>query len=225
VKATLYHGSSVCVGQPVFGFGKEENDYGLGFYCTEDSELAREWACFEPKDGFANRYKLEMEGLEVLDLNDGRYSILHWLSLLVTNRRINRMTPVMVLGAEWLKQHFPVDVSDADVILGYRADDSYFQFARSFLSNAISVETLARAMKLGGLGRQFVLKSKKAFDRIEVDGWVATPGDIYYPKRKSRDETARRLYAEMAADEFLKPGVFMRDIISEKMEADDARLQ
>jgi len=225
VKVTLYHGSSVCVGRPVFGLGKEENDYGLGFYCTEDLELAREWACFECKDGFANRYQLEMEDLNVLDLNDGRYSILHWLSLLVSNRRINRMTSIMVLGAEWLKEHFPVDASTADVILGHRADDSYFQFARSFLSNAISVRTLERAMKLGGLGRQFVLKSKRAFDRIEVDGWVAAPGDVYYPKRKSRDETARRLYEEMAADEFLKPGVFMRDIISERMEAGDARLQ
>jgi len=209
----------------VFGLGKEENDYGLGFYCTEDVELAREWACFENKDGFANRYQLEMEDLNVLDLNDGRFSVLHWLSLLVSNRRINRMTPIMVLGADWLKEHFPVDASAADVILGHRADDSYFQFARSFLSNAISVRTLERALKLGGLGRQFVLKSKRAFDRIEVDGWVAAPGDVYYPKRKSRDETARRLYEEMAADEFLKPGVFMRDILSERMEAGDARLQ
>jgi len=225
MKITLYHGSSVCVGRPVFGLGKEENDYGLGFYCTEDLELAREWACFENRDGFANRYQLEMEGLKVLDLSDGRYSILHWLSLLVANRRLNRMTPTMFLGAEWLKEHFPVDACAADVILGHRADDSYFQFARSFLANAIIVGTLSRAMRLGGLGRQFVLKSKKAFDRIEVDGWVAAPGDVYYPRRKSRDETARRLYAEMAADEFLKPGVFMRDIISEKMEADDARLQ
>lgn len=65
------------------GKGRPENDYGLGFYCTEDLELAREWACFEPHDGFANRYRLEMDGLNVLDLNDKRFSILPWLTLLV----------------------------------------------------------------------------------------------------------------------------------------------
>lgn len=226
MKQTIYHGSEVCVGKPVFGKGRAENDYGLGFYCTEDLELAREWACFEPRDGFANRYQLEMEGLEVLDLNDSRYSILHWLSVLLSNRRINRMSPVMVVGANWIREHFPVDVSKADVIVGHRADDSYFQFARAFLTNTISVATLVRAMKLGGLGRQFVLKSERAFERIEVDGWVAAPGDVYFPKRKSRDLRARSLYSELEAEGFTKAdGVFLRDVVNEKMEAGDARLQ
>lgn len=225
MKKTLYHGSAVCVGKPVFGQGKVENDYGLGFYCTEELELAREWACFELRDGFANRYQLDIDGLNIVDLNDGQYSILHWLSLLISNRRINRMTPMMVVGADWLKAHFPVDVSKADIILGHRADDSYFQFARAFLANGISVETLSKAMKLGGLGQQFVLKSQKAFDRLEVDGWVTAPGEVYFSRRRERDLKARRLYSELEAEELLKPGIFLRDIINEKMEAGDARLQ
>ena len=39
----LYHGSSRIIEKPVFGYGKPYNDYGLGFYCTESLEMAKEW--------------------------------------------------------------------------------------------------------------------------------------------------------------------------------------
>ena len=34
-KITLYHGSEQIVEAPAFGMGKHNNDFGLGFYCTE----------------------------------------------------------------------------------------------------------------------------------------------------------------------------------------------
>ena len=40
---TIYHGSPNIV-TTVFGEGKAYNDYGQGFYCTENLELAKEWA-------------------------------------------------------------------------------------------------------------------------------------------------------------------------------------
>ena len=40
----IYHGSSVIIETLVFGLGKAYNDYGRGFYCTENIELAgKEW--------------------------------------------------------------------------------------------------------------------------------------------------------------------------------------
>lgn len=56
-----------------------------------------------------------------------------------------------------------VNVNAFDLITGYRADDSYFDYAESFLNNGISVEQLARAMRQGKLGEQIVLKSQFAF--------------------------------------------------------------
>lgn len=46
------------------------------------------------------------------------------------------------------------------MIRGYRADDCYFMFAKSFLYNELSIEKLGRTLKLGKLGNQYVLKSK-----------------------------------------------------------------
>ena len=61
-KLILYHGSSEVIQAPVFGKGKSYNDYGKGFYCTEHLELAKEWACTERIDGYANKYELIQKG-------------------------------------------------------------------------------------------------------------------------------------------------------------------
>lgn len=39
----LYHGSKDIIEKPIYGQGKKYNDYGLGFYCTDNIELAKEW--------------------------------------------------------------------------------------------------------------------------------------------------------------------------------------
>ena len=68
---------------------------------------------------------------------------------------------------KYIFDNFNVDYKNYDIIKGYRADDSYFSFARSFVSNEISLKQLGYAMRLGKLGEQYVLKSKKAFDTIK----------------------------------------------------------
>lgn len=49
----VYHGSLQQIIEPHFGFGNPKTDYGLGFYCTENLELAKEWGCSEEKSCFA----------------------------------------------------------------------------------------------------------------------------------------------------------------------------
>ena len=36
----LYHGSETIIKTPQYHFGTQKNDYGYGFYCTENIELA-----------------------------------------------------------------------------------------------------------------------------------------------------------------------------------------
>lgn len=223
-KITLYHGSSEKIEKPVFGKGKTYNDYGQGFYCTEHIELAKEWACNEGIDGFSNEYELETSGLKILDLSSDEYNILHWLALLMNHRKLRLTTPVMRRGVEWLKEHFLIDISDYDLIIGYRADDSYFSFARAFVSNEISLNQLSFAMRLGKLGEQYVLKSEKAFEQIEFKSFELADNTIYYARRKKRDDEARNAFFEELEKEAVD-GIYMRDIIREGMTSNDARLR
>ena len=53
-KLIIYHGSENIIEKPYYHGGKKENDYGYGFYCTENIELAKEWACSNNEtNGFA----------------------------------------------------------------------------------------------------------------------------------------------------------------------------
>lgn len=220
----LYHGSPNIIKEPIYGQGKSYNDYGRGFYCTEHLEIAKEWACTENSNGYANEYQLDLDGLRILDLSSKRYTILHWLALLVEYRGVHLSTPVMKRGVEWLKEHYLIDLGRYDIIIGYRADDSYFSFARAFLNNQISYKQLSYAMSLEKLGEQIALKSEKAFEAIEFLSHELADNSMYYVKRKSRDEQARKEYMRILEEEDLD-GLFMRDIIREEVMPDDARLR
>ena len=68
-KIILYHGSEKIIENPIFGAGKKNNDFGLGFYCTESNDLAKEWAVSSLNDGYSNKYTLDTEYLKILNLN------------------------------------------------------------------------------------------------------------------------------------------------------------
>ena len=124
----------------------------------------------------------------------------------------------------WLEEHFLIDLEPYDVVIGYRADDSYFSFARAFVNNEISLAQLSYAMRLGKLGEQFVLKSPAAFEKIQFVSYEVADNTKYYAKRKARDDEARAAFrAELEKDDL--DGLYMRDIIREEVKADDPRLR
>lgn len=106
---TIYHGSQCEITTPVFVQRKPCGDYGLGFYCTENQELAKEWACAVGKDGVVNKYELETEGLSILYLNDKEYHILNWMSILLENRTFNISEGISSRAKQYILEHFLPD--------------------------------------------------------------------------------------------------------------------
>ena len=223
MRKTVFHGSERVIKKPVFGFGKPYNDYGLGFYCTESADLAKEWSVDENRDGFANRYEIETEGLRILDLESPDFCVLHWLSLLLSNREFELDTALAADARDYILEKFPVDTGRVDIITGRRADDSYFTFARNFLSGAITLTKLGEAMRLGKLGTQFVLKSRKAFSRIEFKEATLAKASDWFALKKGRDDEARRIYRDMRAKRE-RNGLYITRIMDEEMTADDLRV-
>lgn len=223
-KLLLFHGSPNMVMQPTYGQGKLYNDYGRGFYCTENVELAKEWACVEGLGGYANRYELETEGLAILRLDDAEYTLLNWLAILLANRGGRLSSPLEKRGRQYIIDHFLPKYEQYNAIIGYRADDSYFSFARAFVSNSISLNQLSYAMRLGKLGEQFVLKSPLAFARLRVLEAIKADNAVYFARRKSRDEEARATFQRELEREDMN-GLYLRDIIREEIKSDDARLR
>jgi len=219
----IYHGSVNILEKPQYGKGKDYNDYGKGLYCTESLELAKEWACTEKSSGYANKYELNLENLKVLDLRNKKYNVLHWITLLIKNRRFAITNEISKEGKEYLINNFLIDISEYDIIIGYRADDAYFTFAQNFLNNTISVQKLKEALLLGNLGEQIVLKSEQAFSRLKFLGYEIADQDIYYSLRKIRDDVARKKYYENRRG-LKEDDIYLVDIIMKGIKQNDSRL-
>ena len=221
----LYHGSVSIIEQPTFGKGKRHNDYGLGFYCTQSLDLAKEWAVEENRDGFANKYLLDLHGLTILDLSQKSFTTLHWITLLLQNRVFTLKNDIIKAGKKYLIEHFTLPIKEYDIIKGYRADDSYFAYAESFLNNTISVQRLSEALKLGNLGEQVVLISQKSFGKLKFLGYEAADAATYYPLRKARNEQARMEFLSNRRGILSPDDLYLNDIIRGGIEPDDPRLQ
>lgn len=222
----LFHGSWLVVEFPAREKGKVHNDYGQGFYCTPDMELAREWACTEKEQAFVSHYSFDPSyELKLCNLSGKDYHILNWLAVLVKNRCFETRHPVAASVKEYILQEFLPDLSGYDVIYGYRADDAYFDIASSFLDNGISLRQLGRALRLGKLGGQYFLQSEKAFEALTFLSAEPVDHPVYYQKRLLRDRKAREAFRTMKAETFEPGDVFAIDILREKWKNNDKRIR
>ncbi|MBQ1843853.1 MAG: DUF3990 domain-containing protein [Lachnospiraceae bacterium] len=221
----IYHGSDHIIEKPEYGYGKPYNDYGLGFYCTENIDMAKEWAVSDEQDGFANIYDLDMDGLTVLDLNDDSYTVMNWLAVLLENRTFDVPAGLPLEAKRYITGNFMPDYKNYDIVTGLRADDSYFSFAQDFINGTISYQSLGKAMHLGKMGTQTVLKSQLAFDRIKYIGNEIADHEEWYEKKTARDNSARQMYFNQRTGKWQKGELYIIQILDEEIKQDDPRLR
>lgn len=209
----LYHGSKNIIEKPIYGYGKKTNDYGLGFYMTKDINLAKEWASSNTDEkGYVNKYELDIKKLKILDLDNIENKTITWITLLVKNREFNLKTQIGIDGKKYLIKNYLIDIDNYDLIKGYRADDCYYMYARTFLNNQLTIEKLNIALSLGSLGTQYVLKTKKAFENIKFLGYEEIDNNKYYIKRLLRNRDAAIEYDDLTKEKD-QYGTYLIDII------------
>ena len=222
----LFHGTDQIIEVPDIHIGNPHNDYGRGFYCTRIDEMAREWACKKNTDGFVNIYDFETDDLKVLNLLDGKHTVLNWIALLLRFRTFKLDSEVAIDARDYITDHYASDLSDCDVVIGYRADDSYFQYAESFVSNTLSLSSLNKALRLGKLGEQTAIISQKGFERLKFTSAEPVDRNVYYPRFLDRDSKARDTYRkEIKKSKTYRDDIFVLDILREEMDGDDPRIQ
>lgn len=216
----VFHGSDHILKVPCYMGGKEDNDYGNGFYTTEYEERAASWAVLNgnPDKSIVNVYRLNMEGLNILDLN--HCGMLAWIAEVVANRGTNQESTAMV-GKELVRLYRP-KTDQADIIKGYRADDSYTQVIEAFLLNQINLSEVERMFYKGSLGNQIFLKSSKAFEHIfwETAYSVTEQGTEGNEDIRARREVNRFLSERTKAiliDGYQVPGITARYAIHHRL--------
>lgn len=209
----FYYGADRLVIKPEYNKGNPSNDYGLGFYLTKNKELARLWASKNPNGGYLIEYEVDVSNLKILHLATiENEDVLTWLSILISHRFSKEERETNKENIKWLEDNYPFDIGDYDVIVGYRADDSYFDYSRDFVKNELSLEILKDAMRQGNLGTQFVLISKKAFECIKYvkSERVAHSGEY----QEFRAKTKSQYFKMKKSDDIYN--TFLRDIMRRK---------
>lgn len=219
-KIRIFHGSDHIIKTPQYLGGKEDNDYGNGFYTTEYEERAKSWAALNgnPIKAVVNIYELDMEVLRVLDLN--RRGVLAWIAEVVAHRGTNQAAASIV--GEKLVEMYQIDSDGYDVVKGYRADDSYTQVIEAFLTNQLNIEEVKRLFYKGSLGNQIFLKSQKAFEKIQWIGSYETKIEESYKETDifARREVNQFMQGRMRAillDGYEVPGVTARYAAGRKL--------
>lgn len=214
MERTLYHGSEFIIEKPEYLKGNVHNDYGLGFYCCSSKELAKEWAARKSGHGYINRYQIRDDRLKILDLTKPPYdNVLFWVALLMHNRELSSdLRSNFPRELKYLEEKYLINVQDFDVVIGYRADDSYFRFPEAFVRSEMTLESLNRVFQAGELGKQYVLISERAFRLIHFLDYqeASAAGREDYYKRKNG---ADKVFADLLnADRYAK-GVRLRDLV------------
>ena len=216
MERTLYHGSEFVIRNPEYGKGNVHNDYGLGFYCCTNKELAKEWAAKRTGRGFVNSYSFRDDNLRILDLTKPPFNnVLYWVALLINNRELsNEILNNYPRELKYLKDKYLININNYDVIIGYRADDSYFRFPVSFVRSEITLESLNRIFLAGELGKQYVVVSKKAFSLLkflDFEEAIEKSQQNYYKRKNAADYIYENLLNE---DRYAK-GTRLRDLVAD----------
>ena len=224
---TVYHGSSKIIKLPEYGVGGENNDYGKGFYLTEYSYLAGEWAVlWTRKNGYINEYayntgelfsediESHSPALKILTLDS--LSVESWIAVLLDNREGDFLEdPISEDTAVKFKHKYLPALSEYDIITGWRADDSYFRYAEDFVAGRLSLENLEKALKFGDLGQQICIKSEDAFDKRRWEFVTAHNAKVehFYRAASNRDSEARKGYSNLIKDAGARSGTLIDDLL------------
>lgn len=215
---TIYHGSNTIIEKPVYHYqySNINNDYGLGFYCTQNINMAKEWANRSTRSGYVNKYSFDDRKLKILDLtNKSKYSVLNWIAILLHNREIPEDDKIEFDDVLSYLEKYYINIEEYDVIIGFRADDAYFRFPLMFVRNVLTYEKLEEIYMLGNLGKQYVLISEKAFKKLKfIEAIPVEP--IFYERYRRRKDGTDNSYRELERSERSSKGKRVKDLMKEE---------
>ena len=218
---TIYHGSSHIIRKPTLGLGKAYNDFGIGFYCSEDNSEAAGWAVNRNRNGFVSSYSIDCSGLRITDLCSSQYTILHWISLLLNYREFDSSSRLIHDAKEYINKEFQVDFQGSDCIVAYSAGSVGYALTAAFLNGRLSYQSLRDALQSNKYSRQFVLKSNRAFDRILYTGYSSASSAEHYPAFNAAELNKFRT----AHSEKTGAALYISQIIEEEIKQYDPRLR
>lgn len=154
----LFHGAKDVINLPLdFKYSKEKNDFGRGFYLGENFEQASTYIA-NSSSKYVYSFSLYDQDLIIEKFNVDT----EWMLAIAYYRG-------------WLAQYKHNEIIDniikkvenADVIIAPIADNRMFDLISEFVDGTITNEQCEHALAATNLGNQYVIKTKKALEKLE----------------------------------------------------------
>ena len=181
----LFHGSNTIIRIPDLDAGRENVDFGKGFYLSADYTTSAKWAC-RRTNAICNNYKLDLSSLRIYEFALDKT----WLDFVVCNREME--TPTRKLA----------EIAQYDVLIGAIADDRLYQTLEMYVDGFISVDKAIEIMNCMDYGTQVVLKTEAAVNRLNFLGYNKITGQEKEQFKKQFREDNRE--ASRRTAEFLR---------------------
>lgn len=154
---TVYHGSNVVVNNPSLTYGRDDADFGSGFYVTREIEMAEKWAA-RKNNSIINVYEIDLDNINGIEFGIDK----GWLDFVVQNRSGNK--------------RMEIDLTNIDYIMGATADDRLFAIIEQYEENLIEVDTAIQAMNAMKIGNQISLISEYGISNSKFnESYVLSP--------------------------------------------------
>lgn len=165
----LYHTGLLEIPAPDVHYGRENADFGQGFYLSPDEEFSVRWAKLGRDHApVLNVYELDAAGLEIREYRRDRA----WFDFIFDNRawRFSKEMP--------------------DVIIGPIANDTLYNTLGVLTSGLVDREQALQALCFGPLYTQVVLKSRRAAKQLRfLSSRELSAGEVLAQReRLSREE-------------------------------------
>ena len=202
----LYHGSKVEVPYPDISYCNTHNDFGRGFYLTDDYDSAARWGSL--------RTYTTPPIVNIYEYDGGCYDLTGYsaLEIVATVMEYRRMVPSRAFNGDWvvdtLVDEYAIPIPNCDAIYAPRYDDHYYGFI-DFLFDEIPerrlrIDDLSDALSLIQDGIQYCVYNVNCLEFINADyvstDWCRISTNFNINKKNSLQNYRRGYYRNDGTD-------------------------
>ena len=203
----LCHGSrSGIVGQLRLDVSGPDNDFGNGFYCGETLKQAGMFVADEPN---ASLYivKANLGGLKCVKFHvntEWMLAVAYYRNTLAQYTNHNKIKAIIS----------KVDL--ADYILAPIADNRVYACIEAFVNGELTDKQTLYAMSATYLGKQYVFKTQKSLDNIElIDHLYMCPIEkAFFAKSNEIESNTSQYKAYLANKKYIDKGKYIDEILN-----------
>ncbi len=203
-KLILFHGAKNQIENITFDGSRKNCDFGSGFYLGESYYQSVNFICEKPK-GSVYMFIFDDRDLKIKEFECG----LDWIIAICYYRGKIEKYKDHPMVKKVIKQ-----VEEADVIIAPIADNKMFQIMQLFAEGEITTTQAFYSLSSSTLGKQYVLKSEKAINKLQQLERLYVCGEekAYYSERviSHAEEIDEKL--KEAKRKYRKEGLFIDEL-------------